>query len=128
MKYLILILIIVTVISCSLKKNNPVDPDLTGIETPSRIYNIDITKIGDSYVKIEWDTLSYQNGGYFIYRSENTFGYFLKIGTIPSISINNYDDIPENLSENRYWYKISAFKIIADQDTLEGYRSDAKTW
>ena len=136
MKKFLLFLIVPLLFSCSLKRNNPLDPQSHDIYIPANVKNFMI--IGEwvesgNYVKsynntviLEWDANEDEIEGYYIYRSRSYNGLYTKVKTVYSPNHSWTDTESSGIEPNNwYYYKISAFNA----EGLEGYRSDWKqTW
>jgi len=126
-----LFLLILLIISCSLDRTNPLDPLVSGESYPEEVPNIDVSISGNN-IEITWDTMLNVDG-YYIYRSQSYDGLYVLIkeedddGEIPVTSFLDQEvDLSNN---NEYWYKMSAYILIGiDEEKLEGYRSEPKTW
>ena len=129
-KMLLAIIFISVVFSCSLRRNNPLDPSYSGIKAPSVVRNIHVTRVNSSTSTIEWDMHDDSEvDGYYISRSFHYNGDYpnnpprkIMFSRNDTLFIDNtaiYD------SEHGTWsyYKMSAYKIVTDADTLEGTRS-----
>lgn len=127
---LIIIALISIVLSCSLDHSNPLDPSNSGIEPPTKVTGIVIDIANNNeYIQINWDNVVNAEG-YFIYRSEYIDGFYKRIypERVSQDSIETYEDYDVTLTSGTfYWYKMSAYKFV-NGDTLEGYRSEPKTW
>lgn len=129
---LIIIALISIVLSCSLDHSNPLDPSNSGIEPPTKVTGIVIDIANNNeYIQINWDNVVNAEG-YFIYRSEYIDGFYKRIypERVSQDSIETYEDYDVTLPPpegTHYWYKMSAYKFV-NGDTLEGYRSEPKTW
>jgi len=67
--------------------------------------------------------------GYYIYRSMSHDGLFELIADIESNAVGAYLDTENvNIMSNFYWYKMSAYKEIDEDEKLEGTRSVPHTW
>jgi len=69
-KMLLPIIFISVVFSCSLRRNNPLDPSFSGIKAPAVVKNILVTRVNSSTSTIEWEMHEDSEvDGYFISRS-----------------------------------------------------------
>ena len=126
-KITIVIIPLLLVISCSLERNNPLDPLNSGIQAPGKVTGINISVIDETTVEIQWDTMNPNYiDGYFIYRSQIYDGLFSLIFE-PDKNDSLYEDNNLVILENFYWYKMSAYKMVGDKK-LEGYRSEPRSW
>ena len=128
MKYFISIILILLILSCSLKRTNPLDPLVSGEGYPGDVHNVHVELHLNNTVTITWTAVP-DVDGYYIYSSQSYDGLYELI-TPEGIEapINGYEDSFEFFPESgRYWYKISAY-IELDEGELEGYRSDSETW
>lgn len=128
-KITIVITLLLLLISCSLERNNPLDPLNSGVQAPNKVTGINISVTEEDNVVIQWDAMnSNYIDGYFIYRSQIYDGLYSIIFE-PDETDSLYEDINVIISGNFYWYKMSAFKEIPGTDKyLEGYRSEPKSW
>ncbi len=126
MKYIILISLILFTLSCSLDRTNPLDPMVSSINAPNKVTSIYVATTADNTIIITWDPMSTVSG-YYIYRSQSYDGLYELIKDDGNISSNNYEDQDVDIPGNFYWYKMSAY-ILVDEEKLEGYRSEPKTW
>lgn len=135
-KNFIIIILLLLVFSCSLKRDNPLDPASHDIYIPARVKDFEI--IGEwvesgNYVKsynntvvLDWSPNEDEVEGYYIYRSRSYDGLYARVKTVYSPN-NDWTDTASSGVEpnNWYYYKISAFNAQG----LEGYRSNWKqTW
>ncbi len=115
------------IISCSLDRNNPLDPFYSGIQAPGKVTGINISITEEYTIEIQWEPMNPDFiDGYFIYRSQTYDGLYSIIFE-PDEADSLYEDVDVVISENFYWYKMSAYKIVEDKK-LEGYRSEPKSW
>ncbi len=126
MKYIILISLILFTLSCSLDRTNPLDPMVSSINAPNKVTSIYVATTADNTIMITWDPVPTVSG-YYIYRSQSYDGLYKLIKDEGNISSNNYEDQDVDIPGNFYWYKMSAY-ILVDEEKLEGYRSEPKTW
>ena len=128
-KITIVIILLLLIISCSLKRNNPLDPLNSGVQAPNKVTGINISITEEDNVEIQWDTMNPNYiDGYFIYRSQTYDGLYSIIFE-PDETDSLYEDIDVIIPPNFYWYKMSAFKEIPGTNKyLEGYRSEPKSW
>ena len=125
MKYIILIILVLLILSCSLKRTNPLDPLVSGTKDPNRVTNIEVITAGNNIINITWDEMS-NIDGYYIYRSYIHDGLYDLIKDEGNISVSDYiDNDVEDISN--VWYIMSAY-IMVDSERLEGYRSEPTTW
>ncbi|MBN1327618.1 MAG: hypothetical protein JW996_06685 [Candidatus Cloacimonetes bacterium] len=116
--------IIILVFSCSLKRENPLDPNNNEMEIPDEV----IVHSFDPYtsydvVRLRWELQPNIAVSYYLYRSMSYNGSYLRIAEVyPLVSdtLGIYDDYDEELiSGNWYYYRVSA----VTETGLEGYRS-----
>jgi len=131
------LIIFILLISCTLKRSNPLDPNGHDIDIPPNVVltilgeyveSGDYTKSINNYVEMEWNNDPSGIDGYYIYRSMDHDGLYILVTTqnhIPSDEhIQTYRD-HDIVPGNWYFYKISAFNA----EGLEGFRSNWKlTW
>ena len=129
LKIAIVTISLLLVISCSLDRNNPLDPFHSGIQAPNKVTGINISVTDENTVEIQWEPMNpIYIDGYFIYRSQTYDGLYSLIFK-PDETDSLYEDINVVIPGNFYWYKMSAFKEIPGTDKyLEGYRSEPKSW
>ena len=140
MKKMILLLAVAhIVLSCSLDRNNPLDPNVSGIQAPPKVTGLFISIINNSSLHVSWNCISSDVDGYYIYRSMSYNGFFALIKDQTAASTDStlvasdstFTDT-ENINlynnENQYWYKMSAYSFVADSLKLEGLRSEPKSW
>jgi len=127
LKKIIVISFLLFALSCSLERNNPLDPFHSGIEAPNKVSGINISVTEEDNVLIQWDAMNPNFiDGYFIYRSRTYDGLYSIIFE-PDETDSLYEDIDVIIPPNFYWYKMSAYKIVENKK-LEGYRSEPKIW
>ena len=127
LKKFIVMFFLLFVVSCSLERNNPLDPLNSGIQAPGKVTGINITVTEEDNVEIQWEPMNPNYiDGYFIYRSQIYDGLYSLIFE-PDETDSLYEDIDVIIPPNFYWYKMSAYKIVEDKK-LEGYRSEPKIW
>ena len=126
MKYIILITLILFTISCSLDRTNPLDPLVSGTNAPNEVTNITIVTTENNTIIISWNSVN-TVAGYYIYRSQSYDGLYKLILDEENSSVSLYEDNDVDIPGNFYWYKMSAY-ILIDEEKLEGYRSEPKTW
>jgi len=126
MKKIYILLFSLVLMSCSLSKDNPLDPDNSGIDAPSTVSNIIVQRPVSGYVPISWDEVN-QASGYYIYRSQSYYGEYILHEEISNSGITQYNDNKNYISGTFYYYILSAYKLI-DDNKLEGTRSGKVTW
>jgi len=128
-KMITLICLTSFIISCSLDRNNPVDPINTGTPAPSLVTGLFVQPVNDYWLSISWDSDPDNVDGYYLYRSMSYDGYYELLNVIDH-DVSSYDDTDEiDTTNNIYWYKISAFVEIGDDNIrLEGVRSNPQSW
>ena len=126
MKYIILFTLILFVISCSLDRTNPLDPLVSGTNAPNRVTDIDVVTTENNTIIISWNSVTNVNG-YYIYRSQSYDGLYELIKDEEDPEEYHYEDNDVDIPGIFYWYKMSAY-ILIDEEKLEGYRSEPKTW
>ncbi|MCB5263133.1 MAG: hypothetical protein LHW64_05880 [Candidatus Cloacimonetes bacterium] len=130
-KFIPLILILLALGACDIKRDNPLDP----------YHNHSIVKPGDvtglhgivrnagtltPYIEFHWNSNdSADTDGYYLYRSLGYYNSFAVVDTILHISgtsLQSYEHSAANdpsVAPGDYWYCISAFKDYP-QGRLEG--------
>ena len=126
MRYLILITLILFTISCSLDRTNPLDPLVSGTNAPNEVTNITVVTTEYNKIIISWNSVNTVDG-YYIYRSQSYDGLYKLILDEENSSVSLYEDNDVDIPGNFYWYKMSAY-ILINEEKLEGYRSEPKTW
>jgi fibronectin type 3 domain-containing protein len=123
-KIFLALILFVMVLSCSLEHSNPLDPENSGIDAPNEISGINVMLTTQNHVSLNWNPQ--QNiDGYFIYRSFSEDGQFDREAILSNTTSSYTDEI--TITNYHTWYKLSAY-IIVEEDSLEGMRSDPKTW
>jgi len=114
--------------SCSLDRTNPLDPLVSNKEAPGRVTGIQVMTTENNTIFITWNSMQAATG-YYIYRSQSYDGFYALIIDIEKglNDIHEYEDLDVDIPGNFYWYKMSAY-IIIDEEQLEGYRSEPITW
>ncbi|MCF7858245.1 MAG: hypothetical protein K9N07_02820 [Candidatus Cloacimonetes bacterium] len=126
MKYLLIILITLLTLSCSLDRTNPLDPEVSNIHAPLKVYGITVTVTANNTTQISWSAMI-NIDGYYIYKSQSYNGYYKMIKDESDITADLYEDTDVDIPGSFYWYKMSAY-VIVNGEKLEGYRSEPKTW
>ncbi len=119
LKIINILFITLVIFSCSLERNNPLDPVNSGIKEPARVvvHELPLTSYGS--VLLEWELQS-DAAGYYVYRSMSYNGYYSRIYTVPYDDVGSYEDFSDELvSGTWYYYKVSAYNTLG----LEGYSS-----
>lgn len=122
MKYLIFIVLSLLVTSCALEleRDNPLDPNFSGISAPDKVIVYELPLTSNGSIQLEW-RIQNDAVGYKIYRSLSYDGNYLLIAEKSTTDDGTYEDIDVALvSETWYYYKISAFNT----NGLEGVRSE----
>jgi hypothetical protein len=127
MKQILLFIFVLSVFAaCSFPRDNPLDPEHSGITAPAKVSNVSATGYNNpSRVVVTWDNSNAD--GYFIYRANYHDGNYRKIGEVTGVTIGNlsYTDSELLLAGQFYYYKVSGYKIIhEDLPFLEGELSD----
>ena len=137
MRKFALLLILPLLLSCSLRRDNPLDPlGNPDVVIPGDISGLNVTSFGSNtaspYVDLEWDSNStYNTDGYYVYRS---LGYYNKYAIVATVDHatgggrQSYTHSSENdgsVAPGDYWYAIAAFKSYSG-GTLEGRMSAPK--
>jgi len=120
--YFILIAIsAILILSCSLSRNNPLDPLGNPDVFAPPVVQIDTLNISPDLIKwyvamTKEDSLA---DGYYIYAAfqDNYFGTYDRVGR----NISAYDTTfsKDNVSHDYVWFKITSYNIF-ESDTLEG--------
>ena len=124
-KILFLIYISILLVSCSLDRDNPVDPHQSNIRVPQQVTNIFVVKQHNS-VSISWDNIE-EIDGFYLYRSMSYGGYYELLQDLEN-TVTVFEDTNVEIADNIfYWYKLSAYTIVGE-DRLEGIRSEPHSW
>ena len=115
---------IIILTNCSLERNNPLDPDNTGVPAPGIITDIKLTAYS-GVINICWNHLQGNVDYYTVYRALYYNGEYEGIIDIlrpeqPEEETEEHDDTSV-ISGNQYWYKLSA----TSKSGLEGPLSPA---
>ena len=129
-KIIILIMLIILLASCSLKRSNPLDPNGNeDIIVPEPVTGITYTTSSQNqipcWVKITWTANNENNtDGYYIYRG---MGYYSSYTLVGDVTTNEFmhssADDPSVQPKIDFYYRISAYKICPE-GKLEGRRSE----
>ncbi|HPI26480.1 MAG TPA: hypothetical protein PLO57_08465 [Candidatus Cloacimonadota bacterium] len=134
MKYLAAILILLSLFACSLKRNNPLDPNANpDIIIPGEVSGIIASAFGSGYdtryVRLEWVSNNpYNTDGYYVYRSLGYYSSYAVVDTVmhavgsPTQSYVHSSASDPSVSPGDYWYRVSAFKSYPSGN-LEGRNS-----
>lgn len=126
---LFLIIILLTVTSCGLRRSNPLDPlGNPDVIIPDPVVGITVNTSATNQVPrtvtLRWTANSPSNtSGYYIYRA---LGYFASYALIDSIGVNSYIHSSANdpsVMPGDYYYRISAYKGYPGGN-LEGRKSE----
>ncbi len=130
-KLLLLMSLVLSIISCGLDRDNPLDPENGNIVAPPLVTNLEASASGynaiTKWVRLSWIELTNNEAdGYFIYRSRSYDGTYQLIttgNTILDVNENSFTDT--NVTAGAYFYKISAYKYLDplnpnDNERLEG--------
>jgi len=127
--------IVLTILSCVFKRDNPLDPEYSNINPPTKVSNLD----GESYtgeIRLWWTPVS-NASGYKVYRSKVHNGAYELLNEIdnngkvvlvnfhPSYD-NPYNNNTSDVSSGWYYYKASACIII--QNHLEPLEGELSEW
>ena len=135
MRYLAAILILFSLFACSLKRNNPLDPNGNpDIIVPGEVSGITANAFGTGsdtrYVRLEWVSNNpYNTDGYYVYRSLGYYSAYAVVDTVmhavgsPTQSYVHSSASDPSVSPGDYWYRVSAFKSYPSGD-LEGRNSE----
>ncbi len=130
-RILFLLLLLILVFSCSVKRNNPLDPlGNSDISVPQTVAGVICTPsptgAANKYVEVRWDANSPLNtDGYYVYRGLAYGSGYSVVDTVFT-NVCNHGAKPWHLVlPGVYWYKVSAFKNY-DAGRLEGRLSEAR--
>ena len=125
-KVVFIIAVSIFLLSCSLDRDNPVDPhQSSSIQVQTEETNIFVVKQYD-LVSISWNGIA-DIDGFYIYRSMSYNGFYERLPELEN-TVTTYEDTNVEIADNIfYWYKLSAF-INIGEDKLEGIRSDPHIW
>ena len=127
---IIILLAAVFLISCSLERSNPVDPENNSdVIVPGEIADLDLTPSTSSstvkYMDLTWSRVS-SIDGYYIYKATTYDGEYIRAdnggenGVPPADSLYFRDT--EVQEDETYYYSVSAYTRV-DEFILEGKRS-----
>jgi hypothetical protein len=129
--YLLTLFAFIALISCSFPRDNPLDPEHSGISAPPKITNVNATSSSDR-VTLTWDR-TFNVDGFYVYRADYYHGNYRRLEpavTAVADSIMDWqpsflDDDQSLIHGKEYWYRVSGFKQIPDAvDFLEGELSE----
>ncbi|OPX28834.1 MAG: hypothetical protein B1H06_02475 [Candidatus Cloacimonas sp. 4484_143] len=123
-KILFLIYISILLVSCSLDRDNPVDPHQGYIRIPPQVTNIFVIE-QNNFVSISWDGIE-DIDGFYLYRSMSYDGYYELLQDLEN-TVTLFEDTDVDIVNNFYWYKLSAYTTVGE-DRLEGIRSEPHSW
>ena len=134
----LLALLALAALSCQLRRDNPLDPlgnpDVDVPQTVSNviIYGVSATGADNKYVELRWDQNNpLTTDGYFVYRGLSFNSAYAVVDTVGTNSCY-YGSKPWHVVlPGIYWYKVSAFKDVYNDDNqfvgrLEGRKSEAR--
>jgi len=131
---LLLSLLCLLVLSCSLRRSNPLDPvGNDEIIIPLPVTNVSATAQSVSgtnirNVKINWSpNSSNDTDGYYIYRGLAYNSSYARVGEVGRVDEFIHLNVQPNRPGEGYYYKVSAYKIYKD-GRLEGRASFPPTW
>jgi len=122
---LVVLLLFLSISSCSLDRKNPLDPvGNSSITVPGRVIGLTYSKITSpqNLIIVRWNRLS-DVDGYYVYRGFSLYTKKERIGTIESNLITEFVDSNNILTGRRYFYWVSAY-IEYPQGRIEGKLSD----
>ena len=128
-KIIILIMLIILLASCSLKRSNPLDPNGNGdIVVPEPVTGISHTTSSQHqnpcWVNIKWVANSASNtDGYFIYRGIGYYSSFSLVGDVKTNEFMHSSADDPTVRPGDYYYRVSAYKTYPE-GKLEGRRSE----
>jgi fibronectin type 3 domain-containing protein len=120
-------LLAIALLSCSLERENPLDPRNGDTKVPSEVTGITVTSYGNDSSQ-KWVQVTWSDGdvadGYYIYRSMSYNGEYQKIASIPQADSLFYRDY-NVFAPNYYYYSIAAYKAYPEysDEPLEGRKS-----
>jgi hypothetical protein len=148
---LIIVVVILFVVGCTLKRSNPLDPNAHTLTIPQDITHLVITHspahTDNHWAQLSWDKLPTENAdGYHIYRGQSYNGTYQRLDGTPGYPLvinppnptdslsNHYmiwidgaqsASIPNGIVPGDYYYKVSAYKRqgTSDSTILEGHLS-----
>lgn len=131
-KILLYLLLLLSLFACAFQRDNPLDPENTGIPAPRKVTSLNARGLSSpKRVELDWDEVPLCNG-YIVYRAGYYDGDYRAIKVLeedefdaenPSYTDNDTALIPREV----YYYKVSAYKIIEDNLRLEGELSENKS-
>ena len=121
---ILLLIIIIMVLSCALKRDNPLDPNNNEMNIPDEVVVYPFNPYTSfDVVRLRWELQPSIAASYYVYRSMSYNGSYLRISEVYPLvtdTLGIFDDYDEDLiSGNWYYYRVSAVTATG----LEGYRS-----
>lgn len=135
MRYILIVLLTLLVMSgCGIKRDNPLDPDTHDLQIPSNVGGLQGHAIRPGpytvYVQLSWSGNNPNNtDGYYIYRSLSYNSAYAVIDTllhtegIDSQTYNHSSENDSSVTAGRFWYSVSAFKTYP-AGNLEGRKCE----
>ncbi|GAB1468006.1 hypothetical protein MASR2M64_07030 [Candidatus Cloacimonadota bacterium] len=129
---LFLLVLLITLSSCGLKRSNPLDPiGNPNVVVPDAVQNPTATA-SSAHAPIKSVTLRWtpndpaNTSGYYIYRGLGYFSSYTLVGTVNDAANNSFiHSGPTVIAGNHfYFYKISASKFYPGAGNLEGARAE----
>ncbi len=136
-RYLILLLCLILLTSCMVKRNNPLDPiGNPDIIVPDQVSGLQCfaSSAGavNKFVELRWNANpSLNTDGYYIYMSLAYNSEYAVVDTVIT-NVSSHGGKPwHNVRAGDYWYKVSAFREVYNEDgvvlgKLEGRRSEPR--
>ncbi|MBM4399155.1 MAG: hypothetical protein FJ041_02340 [Candidatus Cloacimonetes bacterium] len=129
---LLLMVHILFIVSCELKRNNPLDPNgNTNIKEPPKVMGLIATGssagVINKYAELTWSKNDKYTDGYYVYIG---FAYNSSYLRLPNPVLQTPDNSPtitirvSDLTPQFYYFKVSAFKNYGSAGTLEGSLSE----
>ncbi|MCB5224061.1 MAG: hypothetical protein WCY21_00375 [Candidatus Cloacimonadaceae bacterium] len=136
---LILLLCLILLTSCMVKRNNPLDPiGNPDIIVPDQVSGLQCFASGvgatNKYVELRWNANpSLNTDGYYIYMGLAYNSEYAVVDTVTTnVSVSSHGGKPwHSVKAGDYWYKVAAFRDVYDEDgkvlgKLEGRRSEPR--
>lgn len=123
--YVLVMILSLSLISCSLDRNNPLDPAAdSSINAPNRVTGLSFSRITNpvNSVVLSWNRTS-EVDGYYVYRALSLSSVQERIATIESQDVIEFTDSDNIISGRRYFYWVSSY-IQYPAGKLEGMLSE----
>lgn len=127
-----ILLLLVSSMSCDLKRSNPLDPEShSNIKVPPMVTGLTATGSGSGvlskYVELRWTKNTLHTDGYYIYMGLAYNSEFKRVGEpvfSPPDNLTTITKTVQIINPGFYYFKVSAFKNYGDSGILEGPLSE----